>query len=329
MPTDTPLSPARRAKLLQAYLLRCQGLSLRQIAEQMGCAHSTVSQYLKAFEQHREHIIEALAADQLLYALQQFGQADDNLHERHIQAARELRLLLDSLDRITDRRQRRERRIHENHAADSLRELKALEMLLAEYKADDFYPNDEQLAKIQERFAGPTPSPSPPLAGGDAEGRGGVSPTPVDIPHLTPGENVNHFSAPPASQEETSPTPSPSPPASRGEMSRSDREGSEHQPDTTEPNPSTPEPDPPAIEPNRTESNTTEHQPEQSPDDNGKSDPQPKKSRVYPPGRGPKPPVYTQTLVGYRIKPYSSDDPFIRKLAGLDEPRPNRSLYFR
>ncbi len=141
MPTDT-LSPARRDKLLRAHQLRCQGLTLRQIAEQMNCSPATVLRYLREFQQYRSQIIESLASDQLLDLLQQLGDTDDSAHERRIHAARELRLLLDALDRIVDRRQQRDRRIEEQHAADSLRTLDALETVLHELAAAGLEPLD-------------------------------------------------------------------------------------------------------------------------------------------------------------------------------------------
>ena len=69
------MNPRRRAKLFQVHNLRCQGLSLRQIARQISCAHTTVSQYLKDFARRREEIIETLAADQLIQSLQQLDPA--------------------------------------------------------------------------------------------------------------------------------------------------------------------------------------------------------------------------------------------------------------
>ena len=70
------MNPRRRARLLQAHNLRCQGLTLRQIADQMGCAHSTVSQYLRDFHTHQDAIIETLAADHLVHSLSQLDPSD-------------------------------------------------------------------------------------------------------------------------------------------------------------------------------------------------------------------------------------------------------------
>ena len=116
------MSPVRRTKVLRAYELRCQGLTIRQIAAEMNCAPSTVLKYLRDFDAHRSEIIESLAAEQLVRSLQQLDSADGERHDRHIAATREFRLLLESLDRTADRRQRRERRVRENEVHDLERE---------------------------------------------------------------------------------------------------------------------------------------------------------------------------------------------------------------
>ena len=142
MPSSEFISPALRAKLLRAYLLRCQGLTYRQIAQQMRCAHSTVGRYLREFQQRRQEITESLAEDQLLAVLEQLDQHEDTSHEGRIHAARELRLLLDALDRITDRRQRRQRRIEENHTADQVRLIEELGELAQELSSQGPPPLD-------------------------------------------------------------------------------------------------------------------------------------------------------------------------------------------
>ncbi len=129
------MNPRRRARLLQAHNLRCQGLTLRQIADQMGCAHSTVSQYLRDFHTHQDAIIETLAADHLVHSLSQLDPSDSDLHDRHISAARELRLLLDTLDRIADRQQRRTRRIYESKEVDDMKFLDQLDRLITHFQA--------------------------------------------------------------------------------------------------------------------------------------------------------------------------------------------------
>lgn len=142
MPPSDVISPALRAKLLRAYLLRCQGLTYRQIGQRMRCAHSTVGRYLRAFHQRRQEITESLAEDQLLAVLEQLDQHEDSGHEGRIHAARELRLLLDALDRITDRRQRRQRRVEENHAADQVRLIEELGELVQELSSQGLPPLD-------------------------------------------------------------------------------------------------------------------------------------------------------------------------------------------
>ena len=93
--------PAQRAKLLQAYLLRQQGLTLRQIAARMECAHSTVASYLKEFEFFRADLIHELAADQVVSHLIGLADVDDEHHDRRLAAVRELRLLLTALPGIS------------------------------------------------------------------------------------------------------------------------------------------------------------------------------------------------------------------------------------
>ena len=67
---------------------------------------STIAGYIKDFHAHRDEIAETLAADQLVHSLAGINNPDPDLHQEHIQAARELRLQVDTLDRLTDRRQR-------------------------------------------------------------------------------------------------------------------------------------------------------------------------------------------------------------------------------
>ena len=92
--------PARRANMLQAHQLRQQGLTLRQIAERMDRAVSTVHAYLHDFEQFRTDLVGELAADQIVTHLIQLADIDDPHHDRRLAAVRELRLLLTSLPEI-------------------------------------------------------------------------------------------------------------------------------------------------------------------------------------------------------------------------------------
>lgn len=97
-----PPSPRRCERILQAHCLRCQGLTLRQIAARMGCSHSTVSTYLRDFQLHRQYILETFAAGQLINQLHQLVQPgqDPQQHQQQIAAARELRLLLTAFPKI-------------------------------------------------------------------------------------------------------------------------------------------------------------------------------------------------------------------------------------
>ena len=137
------MNTAQRAKRLQAHSLRCQGLTYRQIGERMRCAHSTAAKYVRDFEASRAEIIESLAADLLVHSVANLQHPDPDLHAQHINAARELRLLVNSLDQVEDRRQKRARRIAMEEEADALKNLEALEelyMAMHESGIDDLTP---------------------------------------------------------------------------------------------------------------------------------------------------------------------------------------------
>ncbi|MDE2989175.1 MAG: hypothetical protein OXT70_14180 [Chloroflexota bacterium] len=89
--------PAQRAVMLQAYVLRQQGLTYRQIGERMDRSVSTVHGYLRDYELFRSDIIAELAADQIVSHLVQLADLDDPHHDRRLADIRELRLLLSSL----------------------------------------------------------------------------------------------------------------------------------------------------------------------------------------------------------------------------------------
>ena len=123
------MTPRRRANALQAHSLHCQGLTYRQIAQRMQRSASTIAGYIKDFHAHRDEIAETLAADQLVHSLAGHQQPRPRPPPATHQAARELRLQVDTLDRLTDRRQRRDRRVFEEQSADSIRNLEAYEEL--------------------------------------------------------------------------------------------------------------------------------------------------------------------------------------------------------
>ena len=106
-----PLDPPpleRRQRLLEAGRLRAQGLTLRQIADRMECSHTTVSTYLEELEQHRFHLLQAVAVDQLLDTILDIASpAEEQVHlNDRLHAARELRLLLSSLPKLVDHDER-------------------------------------------------------------------------------------------------------------------------------------------------------------------------------------------------------------------------------
>lgn len=93
-------NPARRARILQAHQLRLQGLTLREIAKIMGCAHSTVAGYLRDYELFRLDLMREVAADQIVSHAIQLAQVDSEHHDRRLAAMRECRLLLTALPQI-------------------------------------------------------------------------------------------------------------------------------------------------------------------------------------------------------------------------------------
>ena len=159
------MNPAQRAKRLQAHSLRCQGLTYRQIGERMRCAHSTAAHYVRDFEANRSEIIESLAADLLVHSVANLQDPDPDLHQQHINAARELRLLVNSLDQVADRRQKRDRRIVMEQEADTIKYIEALDQLTAtmrESGIDDLTPylTDPEAFRTPH-FQQPLPQTSP------------------------------------------------------------------------------------------------------------------------------------------------------------------------
>ena len=99
-----PPSPQRCERIIQAQLLRNQGLSIRQIAERLGCAPSTVHAYLRDFQRHRVYILQSRATAHLVEQIELLtepGQERGQLQER-VAATRELRLLFTALPKIED-----------------------------------------------------------------------------------------------------------------------------------------------------------------------------------------------------------------------------------
>ena len=214
------MNPAKRAKRLQAHSLRCQGLTYRQIGERMRCAHSTAARYVRDFEANRAEIMESLAADLLVHSVANLQTPDPDLHAQHINAARELRLLVNSLDQVEDRRQKRQRRVAMEEEADALKNIQALEDLVVtmhENGIDDMTPYlADQGAFRTEHVTQPPLSPR--AAGGDAEGRGGallsqplhspLQPQPTSSNH-NPGPHTNRPNPHKIVQNRTTPTKIP------------------------------------------------------------------------------------------------------------------------
>ena len=159
------MTPRRRANALQAHSLHCQGLTYRQIAERMHRSPSTIASYIKDFKTHRDEITESLAADQLVHSLAGINTPDPELHQQHITTARELRLQVDTIDRLTERRQRRGRRIQEEQIADAVRETKAAEELATFMIQNNLWDDPTPLDRLIEtgKFPSEPDAPEPIL----------------------------------------------------------------------------------------------------------------------------------------------------------------------
>ena len=181
------MTPRRRANALQAHSLHCQGLTYRQIAARMQRSASTIAGYIKDFHAHRDEIAETLAADQLVHSLAGINNPDPDLHQQHIQAARELRLQVDTLDRLTDRRQRRDRRVFEEQSADSIRNLEAYEELAETLITSGLWDDPTPLDRFWQTSHFPNePNQQPAVASSKSSPSGGaVAQQPA--PHLMRG----------------------------------------------------------------------------------------------------------------------------------------------
>ena len=230
-------NPARRAKLLHAHQLRQQGLTLRQIAELMDCAHSTVAGYLSDFELFRTDLIHELAADQIVSHVIQLADLADEHHDRRLAALRELRLLLTAVPQI--------RRDED----DRVRELTQGGVSVDRYGNRYPAPTPQETAELDPDIPlsplaannATLPDPLSPPCGGRCHGvRRGVArrtnqrtsrPTshtrPNKIPNTTPAQNPAHNgksaeqkSPPPTEQ----PVPSPVPDEVRAFLEHSNRD---------------------------------------------------------------------------------------------------------
>ena len=77
------LSPQRRRRALQAHQLRQQGLSLRQIAQQLNLSRTAVHNDLRALETQRPQLTQAIADDKLLDHAHRLEQRLDQLLSEH------------------------------------------------------------------------------------------------------------------------------------------------------------------------------------------------------------------------------------------------------
>ena len=187
------MNPAQRARHLQAHNLRCQGLTYRQIAERMGCAASTAAQYVRRFEARRTEIVESLTADILVHSVAGLQGDEPDLHARHIANARELRLLLNSLDQVEDRRQRRERRVHDNNVHDAEKQVNDLEEIARIMIETGHWDVTEDVDHLFEPVFGPNAAAAD--ASRPREGGGPPTSTPAQQPPKpvqTPPKSVHN-----------------------------------------------------------------------------------------------------------------------------------------
>ena len=246
-------NPARRAKLLQAHQLRQQGLTLRQIAQRMDCAHSTVAGYLNDFELFRNDLLHELAADQLVSHVIQLADIADEHHDKRLAAVRELRLLLGSVAQI--------RRDEDDRAMELLQHGVSVDRYGNRYLLLNRFhpPTAEEQAQLEQLAQQPPPTdldPDQPLA------------LPPESSRTTPN-NSEQTPPPPAEDAQPPPLLPPStgdaespPPARTG-----GRGGSPAEQPTT---------------PTRTNPNNTEQQSTPNPAHNGKSSPDDPKSPPQP-----------------------------------------------
>ena len=111
--TTPPPTPRRCRRILQAHHLDCQGRSVAQIAEQLGCARSTAYAYLRDFQLHRAHILHTVAADSLLDQVFRLTepQTDPQQHRQTVAATRELRLLLTAMPGLQEHERQQQQQL--------------------------------------------------------------------------------------------------------------------------------------------------------------------------------------------------------------------------
>ena len=207
-------NPARRNKLLHAHQLRQQGLTLRQIAEIMNCAHSTVSGYLSDFELFRADLVHELAADQIVSHVIQLADLADEHHDRRLAALRELRLLLTAVPQI--------RRDEDDRVRELTQGGVSVDRYGNRYPAPNriFPPTPQETAELEQHAQLPaqteldpdqpltvTSDPLSPPCGGRCHGvtEGGSPNEPTDQPAFEPATPVRTKSNKP--EHKTSPNP--------------------------------------------------------------------------------------------------------------------------
>ncbi|MDE2892475.1 MAG: hypothetical protein OXN86_08250 [Chloroflexota bacterium] len=229
-------NPARRARILEAFQLRTQGLTIRQIGHRMNCSVSTAHGYLRDYELFRLDLVRELAADQIVNHLIHLGHPAGPQNDQKPADLRELRLLLASLSKFRSDDEHRTRQLNRGGVA------------------VDQYGNRHP---VRERFHAPTPEEEAEIQQLPDDNRVAGRPNP-DVPLAYIPEPAR---TDPSADEHSSGTPSaeeaphvPSPPAPRGEMPKA--EGGLHHT---------------ATEPIRTKPNTAEQESAPDPAHNGKS----------------------------------------------------------
>ncbi len=281
------MTPRLRAHALQAHSLHCQGLTYRQIGERMKRSPSTVAGYIKAFNTHRDEIIQSLAADQLAHSLAGLNSEDSDLHQQHIDTARELRLQTDTLDRIADRQQRRHRRIQEEEIADTVRDIKATEELAEVLIKNDLWEDTTRLDHFIQTGEIPTDAPNPTS---DASNPTSDAPRSDAGPRATNlADTFASLSAPNSPTKPDQHPNNPKPPPRKSEQTRT--------------NPIEPEQDPARSPAKQAKSDSRSEKPEEQP-------------RQQPERRiGPKFPISYHNPTGY-VPRRNEEIPLVRELFG-------------
>ncbi|MCY3921011.1 MAG: hypothetical protein OXG27_01275 [Chloroflexi bacterium] len=205
-------NPARRARILEAFQLRTQGLTIRQIGHRMNCSVSTAHGYLRDYELFRLDLVRELAADQIVNHLIHLGHPAGPQNDQNPADLRELRLLLASLSQFRSDDEHRTRQLNRGGVA--------VDQYGNRHPVRERFhpPTPEEEAEIQQppddnRIAG-RPNPDVPLAYIPEPTRTDpnpeeeeLAPTPSEIAHVDPPSTEPTRTKPNTAEQESAPDP--------------------------------------------------------------------------------------------------------------------------